>query len=426
MRLLSPFAAVLLTAFPAFGQAAKYDKAETEALQKIQAAWIEAATKAASGKHEVLLMRSIDEARIAGAGADTLRDEESALMVARAYAPRQDGAEAAGILAASRTAAGAAVQSLLALDPPAASLARFAEHLARALEVDPKNAKALALYQKRTAAALAGKDWNVLRTLVMRAAELDPAGYKAGKYSGAEQALAGNGGLVVRGRDHLLQATVVLPDGWTAKKTWPMFVSIVGANCAYDSMLDELKRKAAKKPFILVVAKTIANANELEFAKLPYPKSVMERYGDLQRRPQRVDWDEIGLLSVLAEIRQRFAAQERFFMTGYSGGAFLVHHWLQHRSEQLLGACAGSGNYSSTAEQGAVKPADGGCPVLIVSGSRDQAGPPRIFPQSDQAAKALKDLGFTQVDRRHLENRDHEAFYELGLELLEKITAKKK
>jgi hypothetical protein len=205
-----------------------------------------------------------------------------------------------------------------------------------------------------------------------------------------------------------------------------MFVAVVGANCAYESMLKELASKARSKPYILVVPMTIGNANEIPAAKLPYPATVLDRYADVQRRPQRLEWDEIGVMSALAEIRQRFSGSERFFLTGYSGGAFLMHFWLQHHVEQLLGACSGSGNYWQWCEQGARTPEAGGCPVLIVSGSKDEAGPPRIFPQSDQAAKRYQDLGFTQVERRHLEGRDHEPFYELGLELLDKITSKKK
>jgi hypothetical protein len=409
-----------------FAQASKYEKTEAEVLPKIQEAWLDAVKKASAGNHEVLRIRAIDEARVAGAGDEVMKEPEGAVVALRNYAPFKDGAEAAAILDSTRAAVGGLVQPLLALDPPPALVGRFAEHVIRALEADPKNAKTVALFQKRASVALAAKDWPVLRALVMRAAELDPAGYGAGKYKTAEQAIASNGGLVVRGRDHLLQALVVLPEGWTAKKTWPMFVAIVGANCAYDSMLEELKRKAAKKPYILVVAKTISNANELEVGKLPYPKSVMGRYVDLQRRPRRLEWDEIGMLSVLAEVRQRYSGQERYFMTGYSGGGFLLYFWLQHHSDQLLGACAGSSNYHSFLEQGAVKPSDGGCPVLIVSGSKDEAGPPRIFPQSDEALKALQAAGFSQVERKHLENRDHEAYYELGLELLDKVVAKKK
>ena len=40
------------------------------------------------------------------------------------------------------------------------------------------------------AAAVSAKDWPLVRVLVMRAAELDPEGYKAGKYTAAERALA--------------------------------------------------------------------------------------------------------------------------------------------------------------------------------------------------------------------------------------------
>jgi hypothetical protein len=54
--------------------------------------------------------------------------------------------------------------------------------------------------------------------------------------------------------------------------------------------------------------------------------------------------------------------------------------------------------------------------VLLVTGSGDQAGPPRIFPLNDEALKKLTDAGFKDVTRIHLDGRDHEPYYELALE----------
>jgi hypothetical protein len=408
-------------------QTAKYQKAEAEAVEQIQAAWIEAVNLAVAGGHGVLRMRAIDEARVAGVAGDALREAETGLMLPQPFGLK-DGTEAAGILEATRKRVASAVEPVLAQAPPASAKVRFVEFLTRALEGDPKNQKTLALFQKRTATALAAKDWPLLRTLLMRAGELDPVGYTSGKYQLAEKAiLQEDGALVVRAPDHQLQARVVLPEGWSPKKKWPMFVAFIGPNFAHGMMLEELKAKAAKKPYILVMGMTISNGEELKPGKLPYSAAIIERYADTQTKLRRIEWDEIGLLSLLPEIRRRFSAEERFFMAGYGSGAFILQFWLQHHAEQLLGALSGSGNYYAVlVESDAKSPADGGCPVLIVTGSKDPSGPIRIFPQSDQAAQRLKDIGFTRVERRHLEGRSQEAYFELGLELLDKITAKKK
>lgn len=170
--------------------------------------------------------------------------------------------------------------------------------------------------------------------------------------------------------------------------------------------------------------KSIGNGNELNLDKLPYPKPVMQRYADMIRRPQRLAWDEQGMMANLAEIRRRFNAEERFFLTGYSGGGFVLYLWLLHHSEQLLGAAAGSANYwGAFLENGKTDPQGGGCPVLIVTGSNDSAGKERIFPQAEEAAKKLAEFGFKDIDKRHLAGRSHEPFYELGLELLDKLVA---
>jgi hypothetical protein len=427
-RVIAVLGAAALAAGAVVAQgASKYQTTEATALEAVSDAWVACAAKALDGGHELLPMHAIDQARMAGAADGVVKEAEAGLMKPRPVGPTKDGAESGDLLAEARARAGTAVEPLVGLDPPPTSTVRHAEHLWRALEADPKNAKALAAYQKRTGVAVGAKDWAAVRAHVMRARELDPEGYRSGRYKAAEQALAKNGGIVVRGSRHPLQAYVVLPAAWSPKKKWPIFVAIVGANCAYERQLEELTAKAGRSPFILVVAMTLSNANDLPLEKLPYPASMTRRYLSLQTRAQRAAWDEQGLPGAIDEIRQRFSGDERFFMTGYSGGGFLTHYWLQHHSDQLVGACLSSANYAADlCEPGAIAPADGGCPVLIVSGSRDQAGPPRIFPQSDEAAKRLAAFGFTQVDRRHLENRDHEAFYELGLELLAKCVAKRK
>ncbi len=426
MRLFIGYVMGFAIAAPIVCQAPKYEKLEAEALEKIRATWIDTAKKAMEANHERLGLRALDEAHLAGATPEAVKDLEPQTLKARRLEVPKDAPGAADLLKAARIADGAAVQPLLALQPPAAAGQRFNEHLVRGLLAEPGNAKLTALYQKRTAAALASKDWSALRSLVMRAAEVDPDGYKAGKYKSAEQTLVKNGGLVVQGQEHPMQAYVVLPDDWTPKKTWPLFVSIAGANCAYDSLLAELTKKAAKKPYILVVAMTLSNANELPFGKVPYPKIMVDRFGDMQTRPARMTWDITGLESVLAEIRRRYAGEEPFFMTAYSGGGFFLHYWIQHHADQLVGACCASTNYDAWIEFEATNPSNGGCPILIVTGSKDEAGPPRIFPQCDQAEKRLKEMGFTQVERKHLPNRDHEAYFEFGLELLDKIRASAK
>lgn len=404
-------------------QAGKYEKLEAPILDKIREIWTATADAAYVGRHRALLMRAVDEARVAGGSGETLESAES-YLVAKQGESFEDGPEAAELLKKAIADVGAAVAPLLLAEPtPGESSDRYVDHLVRAITADPKNAKAVASFQKRALGVFAKKDWNSLRLYLRRAGFADPEGSKAGKYRAAEQALAQNGGLVVQGPDHLLQSYVVLPDGWNAKKTWPMFVAIVGANCAYTSMLEELIKAGKKKPYILVVMMTIGNGNELPLDKLPYPKTIMQRYVDMMRRPQRIDWDMLGMKSNLAEIRRRFNGDEKFFLTGYSGGGFVLYQWLLHASDQLIGACAGSANYWTYPERDMKKPEDGGCPVLIVTGSLDQAGQERIFPQSAEAAKKLQEFGFKSIDKRHLTGRDHEPFYELGLELLEKSLA---
>jgi hypothetical protein len=208
-------AAVAVAVAVAAQGASKYQTTEATALEAVSDAWVACAAKALDGGHELLLMHAIDQARMAGAADGVVKEAEAGLMKPRPVGPTKDGAEAGDLLAEARARVGTAVEPLVGLDPPPTSTVRHAEHLWRALEADPKNAKALAAYQKRTGLAVGAKDWAAVRAHVMRAREPDPDGYRSGRYKAAEQALAKNGGIVVRGSRHPLQAYVVLPAAWS-------------------------------------------------------------------------------------------------------------------------------------------------------------------------------------------------------------------
>ena len=235
----------ILAAVPAMAQASVYETVEAAVLAALREVWTGTASNAAAGNHLVLLMRAVDEARAAGADSAALAEAESKLVAQQGVGLR-DGPEAAALLATTIAEAGRAVAPLIDAEPTGPAAVRHVEYLVRAVVADPKNAKALAAFQKRAQQARQKKDWPLLRALVSRSGAVDPEGTKAGKYRAAEQALAQNGGLVVQPIEHLMQSYVVLPEGWNAKKTWPMFVAIVGANCAYEMMLDELLKAGRK------------------------------------------------------------------------------------------------------------------------------------------------------------------------------------
>lgn len=409
----------------------KFMAADEVAQEATKQAWLKAASQCAEQwtddrRFANTVMQILDEAAELDLASEALGkigrfwSEPSAFQM-----PVPDSKEALDILAACRKEIGAASEAVLKVPSTPGQAGILATHLQRALTVDPGHKAKTEQYRKMTNEARAKENLPVLRTLVMRAAELDPEGYAGKKYTTAEELLVKKeGGITVQGRDHYLQALVRLPADWSPKKKWPMVVAVVGANCAYRSQLDQLVKDHGNRKSILVVPLTISNANEFEYGKMPYPKSRLERMNTLDRRPQRL-WSDIrGLASVLQEIRRRFSGEDEFFMTGYSGGGFLTYAWILHYPETLRGACLASANYMNYVEGDARSPVGPGCPILVVTGAQDSAGEARIFPQSDEGTAALKRLGFQNVERRHLPNRGHESFYELCFELFDSIQSK--
>ena len=108
-------------------------------------------------------------------------------------------------------------------------------------------------------------------------------------------------------------------------------------------------------------------------------------------------------------------------MTGYSGGGFLTYWWLHHRPADLLAAAPASANYwEGCRGRNPVRAPENGPKIHLFTGTLDEAGPPRIFPQSDEAVKVLRELGF-EVERSHLSGRDHEMFTDLVFDFFERV-----
>lgn len=300
--------------------------------------------------------------------------------------------------------------------------------LIEALRVTPGDKKRCSALQGKAAAAVSAKDATVAARLLKRAPEADPDGVKAGKYAAAEEWLGKEDLLVVKASGHPMEAYVSLPKEWTStgKTTWPVVVAFEGAGCGFVARAKELKKHGEKRPYIIVTPVSFSNANVLKASDYPsYDPALVAKFEALETRSDRIVWDMEGIALVLARVRERYRAEERVHLTGYSGGAFPTYRWLLLRPDEVIAAVPVSPNYSSDAANGAAAPSNGGPPVLVITGENDSAKE-RIFPQSDEAVAALKAAGFRDVVRRHLPKRGHESFPDLCLDFFDEVRRRPK
>ena len=302
-------------------------------------------------------------------------------------------------------------QALAAKSPERADAALAAE-----ATLDPA-AKSLKKDLAELVKAALDRNWNeVAGRWLAKAKSVDPDAWSGGKYKDAQLALGKKDVMLLGGGAHPLVAYVSLPASWTpAKKELPVVVAVEGAGSNFAGCCRGFREARGAREAIVVTPCSFANTNELDAKKYPwYDAATLEKCK--QQGAARIGFDSAGLAEVLAELRRDFGAAEKFALTGFSGGGNLTYWWTFQHPEQLalvVGSCA---NFSGMGLQGAKPPADGGPPVTLLTGEKDDYNleingqKPGIIGQTDHAEKELARLGFKSVARRVVPGAGHSNF----------------
>ncbi len=299
------------------------------------------------------------------------------------------------------------------------------ELLWRLLGLEPGPDETLATLATLASTVAAKDDPAESDRFLERAADFDPEGRSAGRYVAVEAVIGKRSRLRIKAAGHAMEAFVLLPPGWNAEARHPLAVYIDGAGSRFEQAAQVLRREVGDRDYVIVVPFTLSNANELDPVCYPYDAELISSMKSMQQRGRRIAFDAEGLKEILALVRERFRTEDRFSMTGYSGGGFLTYYWLHHHPDQLVAAAPASANYWSEVARDGVKHAPEGPPrVHLFTGKDDQVGAVRIFPQNDEAAKALETLGFP-VKRSHLEGRGHEPFMKLVFDFFDEVRGRK-
>lgn len=283
-----------------------------------------------------------------------------------------------------------------------------------ALDADPKGARS------DFAALLKAADeakWNeVAARWLERARVVDPDGHAAGKFAEATRSLGKRDVMLVGGRVHPLVAYVSLPPDWTPKsRELPVVVAVEGAGSNFAGCCRAYRDTRGSRAAIAISPCTFANTNELDATKYPWYDAATLKENSA-RGDQRIKFDSEGVAAVLAELRRDWGAGERLAITGFSGGGNLTYWWALQHPEQLalaVGCCA---NYSGLGAAGAKPPADGGPPIHLLTGEKDEYNlevngqKPGINGQTDAIEQQLTKLGWKNVTRRVVPGAGHSNF----------------
>jgi dienelactone hydrolase len=205
---------------------------------------------------------------------------------------------------------------------------------------------------------------------------------------------------------------LALPDGWSASREWPVVVVIPDAGRDFEGNLKAFVAARGNRPYILVAPEvlTCGGAGSRTIDPYSYAPAVWDSL-------QQVDdfgFDEKGVAAVLADVRQRWHAEPKAFLTGWEAGGHTVWALTFRRPELWRGVAPVSTNYQrrgvsansfSTALERTRLP-------LQVFREGTPSGPIAAFMKGldDQTAEALADArahGFHPAEVRVVPGADH-------------------
>jgi len=293
----------------------------------------------------------------------------------------------------------------------------------RAAEAEPSKARLNKLAS--AVKALGGNRQNVEKAgrILVRLRELAPDG----KWDAIEEEMAKGDVALVQGK-HAMVGYVSLPKGWKKGEHLPVLVAVEGAGCGFLGRARDAAKTRGGRGFLVLTPCSLSNTNELEATK--YPWYTKQQLDDGSRN--RIGFDVEGLLALLDVLKERYGASDRFAITGFSGGGNLCYAMTVLHPDRVIVSVPACPNFTGAGFADA-KPVEGGPPVRILTGEKDQhrdftfgnKDMPGIEPQTDNAVETLKKLGFTDVTRTMLKGVGHSPCTTEVWERVDEVMAKR-
>ena len=280
-------------------------------------------------------------------------------------------------------------------------------YLVEAVRLDPSKArlgKMAGLVKK-----LSGNRKNAVKAgqLLVQIRELAPEG----KYDSLEIELARKDVALIKHPDHAMVGFLSLPKGWKKGGRYPVLVTVDGAGSNFLGSARAFAKTRGGRKFLVLAPCSFSNTNELQPKKYPFyaPELLTESNSN------RIAFDLGGLERLIEVVAERFGGESKIGITGFSGGGNLCYAMTIRHPDRILFSAPACANFSGMGLQGAEAVADGGPPILILTGRNDphrdythgKKDSPGIEPQTDNAVATLERLGFSNFRRTMLPGVGH-------------------
>jgi poly(3-hydroxybutyrate) depolymerase len=210
-------------------------------------------------------------------------------------------------------------------------------------------------------------------------------------------------------------------------KKWPVLICVDGAGSNFKGMGEGYRSKRGNLPYIVVSPCTFANTNKVEGGMLEKYQKLYSDEVIAEGNRRRIDWDEEGILAILKDLQAQYDAEERVYVTGFSGGGNATYMMIFKHPDLLNGAapaCANFGGRGYGRLKDEFTQEDRNFPIHVITGEKDphrefthgDKNIPGIEPQTDAAEALLKELGYPNYKRTMVPGMGHSGAHQQVIE----------
>jgi pimeloyl-ACP methyl ester carboxylesterase len=168
-----------------------------------------------------------------------------------------------------------------------------------------------------------------------------------------------------------------------------------GAGAYFEGMLRHFTEARSAREWIVVAPHAISSSEEVLFDRYrPYGEKLVREWNG-----RRLEFDEPGVLGLLAFLSEHFGAARKVNVTAYAQGARLAYRLAFRHPDRLAQVVLTCPTFEAALADGPT-PATGGGPAVVALVAEQDPARAALEAGADAAAAALAKTGVASVTRR--------------------------
>jgi hypothetical protein len=200
-----------------------------------------------------------------------------------------------------------------------------------------------------------------------------------------------------------------LPDGWTAKKTWPVVLAIPGAERDFEESAKLFAQARGQKPYIVVVPMVVTNGGS-SYRGVPTYRYSEQTWQEITRQGEYA-FDMAGIAAVLADVKKACSG-DKVYATAFEAGCHTLFALTFRHPEWLSASIPNAPNYQGRGVDEAAFSKSASrvsLPIHEIHGSDDPfcARDKPFYAQWQSARAEAKGHGFSNISTQSVPGKGH-------------------